>query len=238
MSLNEAKVGVIGGGLGGLAAACTLAARGHSVVLLEKNGWLGGKAAVLEADGFRFDMGPTILTVPSILKKIFSEAGRRLQDYVDLVPLDPQWRCFYQDGSTLDLHSDVEAMKQHLESNGSASALQYPNFIATSQRLHEISERYFFWKPVGSVWDTLDFSTTFQPSVLKDLLAMRMGQSVSGTIRHLISDPKLAQMLDHFTQYIGSVPDSSPLYFALSLTCRHRRVSGIRRVARRRLLRR
>ncbi len=68
--------GIIGGGLGGLAAACTLAARGHKVTLLERNAWLGGKAAVLERDGFRFDMGPTILTMPRVLERIFGEAGR------------------------------------------------------------------------------------------------------------------------------------------------------------------
>ncbi len=62
---------------GGLAAACTLAARGHKVVLFEKNTWLGGKAAVFEQDGYRFDMGPTILTVPRVLERIFAEAGER-----------------------------------------------------------------------------------------------------------------------------------------------------------------
>ena len=61
------RIGIIGGGLGGLAAACTLAARGHAVTLFEKSPWLGGKAAELREGGFRFDMGPTILTVPSVL---------------------------------------------------------------------------------------------------------------------------------------------------------------------------
>jgi diapolycopene oxygenase len=86
------KIGIIGAGLGGLAAACTLAARGYSVVLFERNGWLGGKAACLESDGFRFDMGPTVLTMPSILQRCFSEAGRRMEDYLDLVRIDQQWR--------------------------------------------------------------------------------------------------------------------------------------------------
>ena len=86
------RVGILGGGLGGLAAACTLAARGYRVVLLERNGWLGGKAAVLQEQGFRFDMGPTILTVPSVLGRIFSEAGQQLEDHLDLIRLDPQWR--------------------------------------------------------------------------------------------------------------------------------------------------
>ncbi|MEY4568134.1 MAG: Diapolycopene oxygenase, partial [Planctomycetota bacterium] len=74
-SKTSLSVGVVGGGLAGLAAACTLAARGHRVTLLDKNSWVGGKAAVHQQDGFRFDMGPTILTLPSVLKRIFEEAG-------------------------------------------------------------------------------------------------------------------------------------------------------------------
>src|SRR5690606_30959208 len=109
-STDDNKVIVIGAGLGGLAATCTLAARGYDVTLVEANDWLGGKAAVHEQDGFRFAMGPTILTVPRVLKRIFSEAGREMGDYLDLVPLDPQWRCFFDDGSVLDLVADVSKM--------------------------------------------------------------------------------------------------------------------------------
>src|SRR5947199_1045418 len=97
--MNRGRIGVIGGGLGGLAAACTLAARGHDVVLFEKSAWLGGKAAVLDVQGYRFDMGPTILTLPSVLARIFAEAGRKLEEHLELIPLDPQWRCFFNDGS-------------------------------------------------------------------------------------------------------------------------------------------
>ena len=86
---KSGRVGVIGGGLGGLAAACTLGARGYDVVVLERNDWVGGKAAVLEADGFRFDMGPTILLMPSVIARIFAEAGRDYREYLDLIPLDP-----------------------------------------------------------------------------------------------------------------------------------------------------
>ena len=109
------SIGVIGSGLGGLAAACSLAARGYRVILFEKNGWLGGKAALLEQGGFRFDMGPTILTLPSVLRRIYAEAGLRLEDHLDLRRLDPQWRSFFQDGSVLDLHQDVDRMAATLE---------------------------------------------------------------------------------------------------------------------------
>src|SRR5262245_9064522 len=97
---RSGRIAVVGGGLGGLAAACTLAARGYAVTLFEKSPWLGGKAAVLEGAGFRFDMGPTILTLPSVLRRIFAEAGRRLEDSLTLLPLDPQWRSFFSGGST------------------------------------------------------------------------------------------------------------------------------------------
>ena len=96
---KSGTIGVVGSGLAGLAAACTLAARGHRVEVFEKNPWLGGKAAVLEERGYRFDMGPTILTVPSVLRRIFAEAGRKLEDYLDLRRLDPQWRSFFEEGS-------------------------------------------------------------------------------------------------------------------------------------------
>src|SRR5215208_7657593 len=107
---NRMKVAVIGAGLGGLAAACVLGARGHEVVLFDKNPWYGGKAALLEEQGFRFDMGPTILTLPRVLRRIFAEAGEPLDQRLNLVPLDPQWRCFFDDGSRIDLQQDVDGM--------------------------------------------------------------------------------------------------------------------------------
>ena len=206
------RIGIIGGGLGGLAAACTLAARGHEVVLFEKNPWLGGKAAVLEASGFRFDMGPTILTLPSVLQRIFAEAGRRLEDELELVPLDPQWRCFYEDGSVLDLESDVERMTRRLAefAPGTASDAGYRRFIDASARLHDISNRFFFWRSIGGLGDVFDPGNTFNVSTLRDLLALRMGRTVAGTIRSHVKDQRVAQMLDHFTQYVGSCPETSP----------------------------
>src|SRR5688500_405108 len=110
-----APVGIIGAGLGGLAAACTLAARGHEVMLFEKNAWLGGKAAVVETQGFRFDMGRTMLTVPRVLKRIFEEAQLDRDRELDLIRLDPQWRCFFANGAMLDLIEDNNRMARSLD---------------------------------------------------------------------------------------------------------------------------
>jgi diapolycopene oxygenase len=209
---QDLPIGVVGGGLGGLAAACTLAARGHEVILFEKNEWLGGKAAVLEVAGFRFDMGPTILTVPRVLARVFAEAGRRLEDELDLVRLDPQWRCFFEDGSTLDLRENIAAMEQEFErfAPGDHCAKGYAEFLRVSQRLHEVSERFFFWRPVESLRDTIDLRRNLSAATLADVLSLRMGTTVAGTVRRKVHDARVAQMLDHFIQYVGSSPYGAP----------------------------
>ena len=210
-SPNE-SIGVIGAGLGGLAAACTLAARGYKVVLFERNDWLGGKAARLEEAGFCFDMGPTIVTIPSVLRRVFSEAGRRMEDYLELVQLDPQWRCFFEDGSVLNLRQDPRRMALELGdfAPGTNSGQRYLDFIKLSARLNDISQRYFFYKPIGGLRDMFDFRSSMDPKVLGDVLAMRMGRSVAGTVRSFTPDARVAQMMDHFTQYVGSSPYGSP----------------------------
>jgi diapolycopene oxygenase len=207
-----APVGIIGAGLGGLAAACTLAARGHKVMLFEKNTWLGGKAAVLETQGFHFDMGPTILTVPRVLKRIFEEAHLELDGELDLVRLDPQWRCFFADGTMLDLVEDNNRMAQTLDEfvPGANLGDGYKDFLRLSERLHRISDQFFFWRAVESMRDTIDFKRNLSPSTLADVLSLRMGSTVAGVIRRRISDARVAQMLDHFLQYVGSSPYSSP----------------------------
>lgn len=209
---TQKPIGVIGGGLGGLASACTLAARGHEVILFEANSWLGGKAAELSEQGFRFDMGPTILTLPSVLRRIFSEAGRPMGDYLELVRLEPQWRSFFEDGTMLDLVSDETAMSQNLDrfAPGGRVSAGYRKFQKLSRRLNDISQRFFFNKPIGGLRDMFDAKSAFNVSTLSDVLAMRMGRSVASTIRSHVPDERVSQMLDHYTQYVGSSPLNSP----------------------------
>jgi phytoene desaturase len=215
-SHHEERIGIIGGGLAGLSAACTLAARGHRVTLFETNDWFGGKAAVLEERGFRFDMGPTILTLPSVLHRIFAEAGRKTSDYLDLRRLDPQWRCFFTDQPHLDLFEGTDRMAENLDrfSPGTGSGAGYRRFMKLSARLNDISRRYFFYKPIGGLADMFEFRTAVKPGVVGDVLSMRMHSTVAATIRRFVPDTRAAQMLDHYTQYVGSSPEQSPAVLA------------------------
>ena len=211
----SAKVIIVGGGLGGLAAACVAAARGHRVTLLERNHWLGGKAAELFLDGplgerFRFDMGPTILTMPRVLRRIYAEAGRDQAQDLPLLRLDPQWRCFFTDGTRLDLQEDVATMAAGMDRFAPGNGAGYRRFQAMAAHLHAVSEKFFFWKPVEGMADTLDWRSQLRPGTMKDVLALRLGQTVAKVIRGHVPDARLAQMLDHYCQYVGSSPYLAP----------------------------
>jgi glycine/D-amino acid oxidase-like deaminating enzyme len=148
-----AHVVVIGSGLGGLAAAATAAARGHKVTICDKNPWLGGKAAVLHLqapDGgkFRFDVGPTILTVPRVLRRIYAEAGRDQAQDLPLIRLDPQWRCFFEDGTQADLVGDIDEMAAHMNTITPGLGEGYKRFQHMARHLHDVAaERH---EPSGS----------------------------------------------------------------------------------------
>jgi hypothetical protein len=147
-----------------------------------------------------------------VLKRIYAEAGRDLEKYLDLVPLDPQWRSFFEDGTTLDLVADVPSMRATLDefAPGSGSGDGYGRFMALSQRLHRLSDEFFFWRSVGGMRDMVNVRKSFSVGFLKELMGMRPGHSVAGTVRSYVPDARAAQMLDHYTQYVGSCPEQSP----------------------------
>jgi phytoene desaturase len=198
---QDNRVGVIGGGLGGLAAACTLAARGHAVTLFEANADLGGRALGFEAAGHRFDPAPAVLTMPSVLGRLFAEAGRRPEDYLELVRIEPQWRCFYADGTRLDLTADLA-----LGCSGQGSR----DFLNWSKKLHAGAERLLLRRSIGSLRDLLSRRAMWQPGRLFDLLTMRPGRTVAECVRRHVSNAHLVRMLDQFAQEIGSDPNRTP----------------------------
>ena len=175
-------------------------------------------------------MGPTILTVPRVLRRIFAEAGRDQARDLPLIRLDPQWRCFFEDGTQIDLLEDVDADgAQHGRfAPGSDRARATERFQEISQNLHA-HLRALLLLEVGrgpARHDGLE-APTCSADTLKDVLALRMGKTVAKVIRGHVPDARLAQMLDHFCQYVGSSPYWRPPCSAASATCRRARASGI-----------
>lgn len=214
------RIVVVGGGLAGLSASIEIAsglAGAGSVTLVERNTHLGGKMNVLSEQGFTFDMGPTIITMPQVLRGIFSRAGRRPDDYVDLRRLDPQWRCFFEDGVRVDLLEDDQQMARAMDAQfpGSGAGAGWKKFVDYSRRMFSLSEKVFFYKDLGSVGDMMRLSPLGDPKLLRDVLAMRLHSTVGATAHSMIREPHLRQLSEHFLQYVGSSPFLAPAILSL-----------------------
>src|SRR6476619_3606359 len=106
---------VIGAGIGGIAVAARMARRGFKVTVLEKNSAAGGRTALLDRNGFKFDMGPSLFLMPSVFQQTYADLGERMEDHLDLVRLDPTYRVHFHDGTSLDLTGDLPKMRDQLE---------------------------------------------------------------------------------------------------------------------------
>lgn len=128
---------VIGSGFGGLAITIRLQAKGYKVTLIEKNEKLGGHAYSLEKNGYKFDMGPSLITAPEIIERIFNSAGKNMQDYLDLIPLNPFYRIYFHDKTYIDYSGDTESMKQQMAQFDEKDAANYDTFIENSKLIYD-----------------------------------------------------------------------------------------------------
>jgi phytoene desaturase len=172
---------------------------------------------VLAEKGFTFDMGPTILTIPNVLRGIIQRTGRTVSDYIDLVRLDPQWRCMYEDGTVIDLLEKPEAMAAAMDKQfpGTGAGRGWVDFVEYSRRMFRLSGKVFFFKDLGGVMDLMRVPPSSEPGLLKEVFAMRMHSTVGATIEKHIREPHLRQLAEHFLQYVGSSPFLSPAILSL-----------------------
>ena len=155
---------VIGSGFGGLSIAIRLQAAGLDVTLLEKRDRIGGRAYQLRDSGYVFDMGPSLVTAPDIIDSVFRAGGRRVTDYVDLVPLDPYYRIYFHDGTHIDYVGDVDRMREQMERFDPADAERLDRFLERTRPIYDavIGDR------LGSKpFDTIGSMLRFIPRVLK-----------------------------------------------------------------------
>ncbi len=200
---------VIGAGLGGMSAAVMLAKAGFSVKLFEKNGNVGGKLNRLQEKGFSFDLGPSIFTLPQFFRPVFEGDGKRLEDYVRLKRVDPQWRNFFEDGSVVDLYENLEDMRGELAKLGPQVFDEYRAFCEYSKIQYDITERGYFAKGLDGFWDFVKFYGFFGASKLD------WSGTMAGGISKRVSDPKLRAILEYFIKYVGSSAYDSPGFMNL-----------------------
>jgi phytoene desaturase len=204
-----AEAVVIGGGVGGLAAAIRLRAAGHGVTILERRAEVGGKLAVLERDGFRFDAGPSLLTLPSVFDELFRVAGARLADVVALRRLDPQLRHRWPDGSSFDTHDGPDATAAAIDRFSPGAGDAYRAFEARGARIWEVSHRTFLAGPM-----TGGLALLGRMRSPGDLPAVDPLRTLDAAARAAFGDPRLVQWAGRYATYSGSCPLRAPATLA------------------------
>ncbi|MEX2477336.1 MAG: phytoene desaturase family protein [Gracilimonas sp.] len=197
------KITVIGAGLGGLSVACLLAAKGHKVSVFEKNSSVGGKMNQIEAKGFRFDTGPSLLTMPFILEKLFSECGYDLSDYLDLAPLDPICKYFYPDGTVFNNYKDHLATVEEIRSFASEDANAYSEFLKYSESLYNKTADAFIFNPLYEFKDLKELD-------ILSFFGIDAFTTVSKRVDSKFSSSYLRKFFKRFTTYNGSSPFLAP----------------------------
>lgn len=202
---HKSKVMVIGSGLGGLSAAISLATEGYSVEVYEKNDRVGGKLNFLKTDGFHFDLGPSILTLPQILEKLFLRCGKKMADFLDIQPVIPHWRNFFEDGTVFDLNPDLEAQEKELAKLGPGAGEGFFNFLEYSRRLTKVTEQGYFDKGLDGFSELIRHYGLYQ-----SFLAFDVTRTLDQGVRRFIWDEKLVDVLNYFIKYVGSSPYDAP----------------------------
>jgi phytoene desaturase len=202
---------VVGAGLGGLSAALRLAGAGRQVTVLEREAVPGGRAGLLELDGYRFDTGPTVLTMPDLLADAFGCVGEEVADWLDLRPVSPAYRARFADGSCLDVIADVEAMAAEVTRVcGPAEAAGYRRFAAFTQRLYDVEIRHFIDRNLDSPLDLL------RPPLVR-LAAMGGFRRLAPVVASYLKDPRLQRVFSFQAMYAGMSPyDALALYAVIA----------------------
>ena len=202
------RVVVIGAGVGGLAATARLAAQGHDVTVCEAAEVVGGKLGLLERDGFRFDTGPSLVTMPHVFRDLFEATGG-WPDGLAFERLDPIARYRFADGTGFDAVDDLDRFCAHLEAWSPGSGTDWRSFTARAGRVWDASRVPFLESP-------LDGPASLARLALRrpqDLAAIAPGRTLRGLGRRL-RDPRLRVFLDRYATYTGSDPRRAPAALA------------------------
>jgi phytoene desaturase len=204
---DRTRAAVIGSGFGGLAAAIRLQAAGIDTTIFEARDKAGGCAYVYEQDGFVFDQGPTVITAPHCLEELFTLAGRKMDDYVQLVPVHPMYRLSWEDGSVIDYDVSEGQMEREIARLCPEDLGGYRKFVDYARRVYEAGYSKLASEPF------LRFSDMVREAPA--LVRLRADRSVYSAVSRFVRDERLRQALSFHALLVGGNPFSTSAIYTL-----------------------
>ncbi|MBF0386127.1 MAG: phytoene desaturase [Candidatus Omnitrophica bacterium] len=201
------KIAIIGAGLGGLSAALCLAARGYSVDIFEKNRTLGGKAGVLFKEGFRFDTGPSLLTMPFVFEELLARAGKKLVDYFNCIPLDPVCKYYFRDGTILDARASVDMFAREVSEKTCDNEFEVKKFLEKAGRMYDEAKDIFLR---NSLEKSVLFMKSHPLSSIRMLAGLDVWRTLHASHAQVFKDRNTIQLFDRYATYSGSNPYQAP----------------------------
>jgi phytoene desaturase len=208
MTDKPGKAIIIGCGFAGLSAASFMAKAGWQVTVLEKHKTAGGRARVLEKDGFIFDMGPSWYWMPDVFERYFAQFGKKIEDYYSLTRLDPSYRIYWPDSIT-DVPADYAQFRSLLESMEPGAGARLDDFLKEAEFKYKIGIEELVYKPGLSVTEF------FEWNILKGALRLDIFTSIKKHIHKYFRHPKIRQMLEFPILFLGALPENTPALYSL-----------------------
>ncbi len=200
---------IVGAGLGGLSAALRLAGAGRKVTIVERELVPGGRNGLLNKDGYAFDTGPTVLTMPDLIQDALSCVGEKLEDWLELLPLKPLYRAFYHDGSTLDVHAETGRMQEEIRNViGADEAAGYAKYVDFVTKLYKYEMNDFIDRNIDSPLNLLT------PNLAK-LIAIGGFKRLAPKVNEFLKDPRTQKVYSFQAMYAGVSPQQALAIYAV-----------------------
>ena len=200
---------VVGAGLGGLSAALRLAGAGRKVTVIERESVPGGRNGLLNKEGYAFDTGPTVLTMPDLIQDCFSCVGEDMNDWLELLPLKPLYRAFYHDGSSLDVHAETGRMQEEIRNViGADEAAGYGRYVDFVTKLYKYEMKDFIDRNIDSPLNLLT------PNLAR-LVALGGFKRLAPKVSEFLKDPRTQKVYSFQAMYAGVSPQQALAIYAV-----------------------
>ncbi len=205
--MEKKNCAIIGSGLGGLAAAIRLANRGYKVCVFEKNSLPGGKASQIKEKGFRFDTGPSLLTMPFVLEELFEDVGEKLENYLALRPLDINCKYFYPDGTIINAYNNIDKLIKEITSKTNEKEENLKNLFKSSKAVYDLTAALFLFNSLLEPGNIINKKTF---GILKQINKLDLFNTLHRANTTVLEDKRVIQLFDRYATYNGSNPYSAP----------------------------